>query len=82
VVHDYAAMSLSLKAHPVSFVRGKLQQLHIVATGHLATMNNGDAVKVAGLVLVKQRPERLPAFALLQLKMKQVLLICGLSKSI
>ena len=25
VVHDYAATSLSLKAHPVSFVREKLQ---------------------------------------------------------
>ena len=27
VVHDYAATSLSLKAHPVSFVREKLQLL-------------------------------------------------------
>jgi error-prone DNA polymerase len=56
VVQDYAAMSLSLKAHPVSFVREKLQQLHITVTGDLGTKNNGDAVKVAGLVLVRQRP--------------------------
>src|SRR5258705_1604045 len=32
VVHDYAALSLSIKAHPVSFLREKLNQLHIVST--------------------------------------------------
>jgi len=56
VVQDYAAVSLSLKAHPVSFVREKLDQLHILSTAALATAHNGDAVKVAGLVLVRQRP--------------------------
>ena len=56
VVHDYAAMSLSLKAHPVQFVREKLEQLHILRTEDLKTHRNGDLVKVAGLVLVRQRP--------------------------
>jgi error-prone DNA polymerase len=56
VVEDYASMGLSLKAHPVSFVREKLAQLHITATNGLAALNDGDQVKVAGLVLVRQRP--------------------------
>jgi error-prone DNA polymerase len=56
VVHDYAAMSLSLKAHPVHFVREKLEQLHILKTDDLKSRRNGDLVKVAGLVLVRQRP--------------------------
>lgn len=56
VVHDYAATSLSLKAHPVSFVRQKLQQLHVLSTSDLANAKDGDIVKVAGLVLVRQRP--------------------------
>jgi error-prone DNA polymerase len=56
VVHDYATTALSLKAHPVSFVREKLQQLHIISTKQLTTAKNGDQVKVAGLVLVRQRP--------------------------
>jgi error-prone DNA polymerase len=56
VVQDYAATSLSLKAHPVSFVREKLQQLHIISTNELTMLQDGDAVKVAGLVLVRQRP--------------------------
>jgi error-prone DNA polymerase len=56
VVHDYAATSLSLKAHPVSFVREKLDQLHIISTEQLSTLKDGALVKVAGLVLVRQRP--------------------------
>jgi error-prone DNA polymerase len=56
VVQDYAALSLSIKAHPVSFVREKLQQLHIVSCIELNALNDGDPVKVAGLVLVRQRP--------------------------
>jgi error-prone DNA polymerase len=56
VVHDYASLSLSVKAHPVRFLREKLKQLHIVSTNDLVNLNNGDTVKVAGLVLVRQRP--------------------------
>jgi error-prone DNA polymerase len=56
VVHDYAATSLSLKAHPVSFIREKLDQLRILSTSQLPSGKDGDVVKVAGLVLVRQRP--------------------------
>ena len=56
VVHDYATTALSLKAHPVSFVREKLQQLHVLSTKELKTAKDGQLVKVAGLVLVRQRP--------------------------
>ncbi len=56
VIQDYASTALSLKAHPVSFIRDKLQQLHILATKDLPLQKNGDFVKVAGLVLVRQRP--------------------------
>lgn len=56
VIHDYASTSLSLKAHPVSFVREQLMSLHVVSAASLATKKDGDLVKVAGLVLVRQRP--------------------------
>jgi error-prone DNA polymerase len=56
VVHDYATTSLSLKAHPVSFVREKLEQLHIIKINTLPNHKDGQTVKVAGLVLVRQRP--------------------------
>jgi len=56
VVQDYAATSLSLKGHPVGFIREKLDQLHITPTAQLSTLKDGDLVKVSGLVLVRQRP--------------------------
>ncbi len=56
VVQDYTATSLSLKAHPVSFVRQQLDQLRVTSASSLATLKNGDMVKVAGLILVRQRP--------------------------
>jgi len=56
VVQDYATLSLSLKAHPVSFLREKLQRLNILSTQELKKGKDGDLVKVAGLVLVRQRP--------------------------
>jgi error-prone DNA polymerase len=56
VVQDYSSTSLSLKAHPVSFIRETLSQLHIVQVQDLAKGKDGDMVKVAGLVLVRQRP--------------------------
>jgi error-prone DNA polymerase len=56
VVHDYASNALSLKGHPVSFVREKLTQLHVVKTSELQHLKNGEKLKLAGLVLVRQRP--------------------------
>jgi len=56
VVHDYAATTLSLKAHPVSFVRESLEKLRVRTTASLSSARDGDTVKVAGLVLVRQRP--------------------------
>lgn len=56
VVEDYAATGLSLKAHPVSFVRQQLGSLGVTPSGNLAKMKNGDAIKVAGLITVRQRP--------------------------
>ena len=56
VIQDYASTSLSLKAHPLSFVREKLSLLHVRSSQDLAHAKDGDLVKVAGLVLVRQRP--------------------------
>jgi error-prone DNA polymerase len=57
VVHDYATTSLSLKAHPVSFIREQLDRLNVLSTSRLEKAKDGDLVKVAGLILVRQRPE-------------------------
>jgi len=56
VVHDYRALSLSLKAHPLVFLRQRLAQTGVMASAALAGIANGRRVTVAGLVLVRQRP--------------------------
>jgi error-prone DNA polymerase len=56
VIHDYAATSLSLKEHPVSFIRSELDRFQITKTSDLAKCRDGDVIKVAGLILVRQRP--------------------------
>jgi error-prone DNA polymerase len=57
VVQDYATVGLSLKAHPVSFVRQQLEMLRILSTQVVNNdIQDGQLVKVAGLVLVRQRP--------------------------
>jgi DNA polymerase III alpha subunit len=56
VVNDYRYLSLSLKAHPVSFLRQELARRRIVRSEQLAGIANGRRVTVAGLVLVRQRP--------------------------
>lgn len=57
VVQDYASVGLSLKAHPVSFVRLQLDMLNIRSCHHINNHStDGQLVKVAGLVLVRQRP--------------------------
>jgi error-prone DNA polymerase len=56
-VHDYAATSLSLKAHPLHFIRPQLDQLQIRSAVSLETAGNKEQVKVAGLICGRQRPE-------------------------
>jgi len=56
VVQDYAVTGLSLKAHPVSFVRRELDLLRVTPNGDLPKLKDGDPVKVAGLITVRQRP--------------------------
>jgi error-prone DNA polymerase len=56
VVEDYSTTGLSLKAHPVSFVRPQLNSMRVVTTANLVKMANGDSVAVAGLITVRQRP--------------------------
>ncbi|RYD56378.1 MAG: DNA polymerase III subunit alpha [Sphingobacteriales bacterium] len=56
VLHDYSSTALSLKAHPVSFVRAKLALNSAVTNQTLGSYKDGQIVRVSGLVLVRQRP--------------------------
>ncbi|MDO1584796.1 error-prone DNA polymerase [Rhizobium oryzicola] len=56
VIEDYRSLTLSLKAHPVSFLRAELQGRAMVTTAALRTAEKNRRVEVAGLVLIRQRP--------------------------
>jgi error-prone DNA polymerase len=56
VIHDYRALGLSLKSHPVAFLRRRLDRIGITPNAGLDAVPDGRRVSVAGLVLVRQRP--------------------------
>jgi error-prone DNA polymerase len=53
---DYETTSLSLKKHPVALVRQTLTQQRILQASEVNNLPQGRWVKVAGLVLIRQRP--------------------------
>ena len=56
VIHDYRSLGLSLKAHPVAFLRERLDSAGVTPNARLPSVPDGRRVSVAGLVLVRQRP--------------------------
>jgi error-prone DNA polymerase len=53
---DYATMGLSLKSHPIAFVRPMLSKLGVSTAEELTKKPGQASLKIAGLVLVRQRP--------------------------
>ncbi|HUN96067.1 MAG TPA: OB-fold nucleic acid binding domain-containing protein, partial [Bradyrhizobium sp.] len=56
VVEDYAHIGLTLRQHPVTFLRDELRQHGVMPCADLLAKQDGRRVTVAGLVLVRQRP--------------------------
>ncbi|MFQ5764273.1 MAG: error-prone DNA polymerase [Rhodospirillales bacterium] len=56
VADDYRALRLSLKAHPLSILRPGLEGRGIVPCARLRDLPHGQPVRVAGLVITRQRP--------------------------
>ena len=56
VVQDYQTLHLSLKDHPMSFLREHFQAMCALSTRQATETPNGRRVSVAGVVLVRQRP--------------------------
>jgi error-prone DNA polymerase len=56
VVDDYAAISMSLRAHPLALLRPMLSERRVSRSDVLLDSRNDDRFTLAGLVLVRQRP--------------------------
>jgi error-prone DNA polymerase len=56
VITDYQTTSLSLKAHPLRFLRPALAAEGVLSCAEATQLQDGARVRVAGIVLVRQRP--------------------------
>lgn len=56
VYADYRTAGMTLRQHPLSFLRDALRELHVTPAGELVRCPHGRHVSVAGLVLMRQRP--------------------------
>jgi error-prone DNA polymerase len=56
VVEDYGHIGMTLRAHPLTFLREDLRRRNVVTCQSAATQQDGKWLWVAGLVLVRQKP--------------------------
>ncbi|MFW2829635.1 error-prone DNA polymerase [Sphingomonas sp. ID0503] len=56
VVEDYRHTQLTLRAHPLSFLRPELARRRILSARDLDRVKDGRKVEVAGIILVRQKP--------------------------
>lgn len=56
VVNDYQTIRLSLKAHPMRFLREHYTAQKFVTADRLKSIRDGKRLSIAGLVLIRQRP--------------------------
>jgi error-prone DNA polymerase len=56
VVNDYQTIRLSLKAHPMSFLREHYARQKFITADQLKNIRDGKRLSIAGLVLIRQRP--------------------------
>ena len=56
IVADYQSLGLTLERHPMALIRMHLDAYCYVAAEHLKDLPSGRHIRVAGLVITKQRP--------------------------
>ena len=56
VVEDYASLSLTLKRHPLAFLRREFAREGLVTAAELADLQVDRRLAIAGVVLIRQRP--------------------------
>ena len=57
IVADYRALSLTLRRHPLSLLRGKLERRRLATAAEIAQTPHGRIVRTAGIVIGRQRPD-------------------------
>ena len=65
---DYRGTGLTLGPHPMAYRRAEMSALGVTRASDLDRMRNGRAVRVAGCVIVRQRPGTANGFVFLSLE--------------
>jgi error-prone DNA polymerase len=68
LIADYEGTGLSLGPHPMEFHRARLGRMKVARAADLARMKHGAWVRVAGAVIVRQRPGTAKGFVFLNLE--------------
>jgi error-prone DNA polymerase len=68
LTHDYAGTGLTLGPHPLALRRGELEQRGVLRARDLSGLEDGRRVRVAGSVIVRQRPGTAKGFVFLSLE--------------
>ena len=56
IVADYRSLGLTLGRHPLALLRDRLNPFHYVSAHDLSKLPTGQRIRIAGLVITKQRP--------------------------
>jgi error-prone DNA polymerase len=57
IVADYASLGFTLGPHPLTLLRPRLARLRVATAEQLCSCAQGEAVRAAGLVTCRQRPD-------------------------
>jgi error-prone DNA polymerase len=55
-VADFAGSGVTVGAHPMAYWRARLDRAGVVRAAELPTLNRGERTRLAGAVIVRQRP--------------------------
>lgn len=65
---DYSVQEMSTTHHPMQVLRAELEGDGLVRSADLAGLRDGDALKIAGYVIMKQRPPTAKGFAFITME--------------
>jgi len=57
IVHDYAALGLTLRRHPLALLRPRLARMQLRSAEELRDLPSGQTVRACGIVKGRQRPQ-------------------------
>jgi error-prone DNA polymerase len=68
LVADYHGTGMTIGPHPMAYRRQQMNRLGVCRASELAHLRNGRAVRVAGCVIVRQRPGTAKGFVFLSME--------------